>query len=58
MYKTVISKKLNLEATFLREILCIRRYANGIGFIKLETMIVILVCKLYIGNLRAKMRIS
>ena len=46
MYKTVISKKLNLEATFLREILCIRRYANGIGFIKLETMIVILVCKL------------
>jgi len=54
----VISKKLNLGAKFLRVILHTRRNAIGIDLIKLETIIVILVCELYIGDLRAKIRIS
>jgi len=57
-HEVVIAKKLNLGNTFSRAILYSRRNVVGIGLIKVETVIVMLVCKLCIGNLRANNKIS
>ena len=48
---------MNLGSTFPRAILYFRRNTLGIGLIKPETIIAILACKLYIGNVRAETRI-
>ena len=50
--------KLRLEQKFLRYVLYTRRNAIGIGLIKPNTAITVLTMKLFIGNKRAKTKIS
>jgi len=47
---------LGVEVIFLRAVVYSRRNAVGYGFIKPETVIKILVIKLYIKNMRANTR--
>ena len=56
MYKSIITKKLGVGVTFPRVVLYSRRNAVGYGFIKPETVIKMLVIKLYIENMRANIR--
>ena len=58
IYKATIAKKMKLRTTFLRAILYIRQNVIGMRLITLKINMVMLVYKLYIGNIRAKSRMN
>jgi len=58
IYKATIAKKMKLRTTFLRAILYMRQNVIGMRLITLKINIAILICKLYIGNIRAKSRMN
>ena len=58
MHEVIIVKKLRLKAIFYRAVLYIRRNAVGIRLIWPETVIVMIVSKLFMENIRAPMRLN
>ena len=58
MHEETLVTKLGLRQKFSRYVLCTRRNTIGIGLIKSNTTITILVMKLYISNRRANNKIN
>ena len=58
LYETTLAKKLRLGSNFSRAAMCSRKSAVEIGLVKPKTVIAILACKLYVGNVRAKTKIG
>ena len=54
LYEIPLAKKLQLGSNFPRSALCSRKSTVGIGLINPKTVAVMLACKFYVGNVRAK----
>ena len=56
MYESVITKKIEVGENFPQVVIYLRRNAVDFRLIKLETVLVILLMKLCVGNMRANTR--